>query len=228
MCRYLRSAVLLATVLLISGTARAGPIDITAGMPGALWPSLASASILTFENLPVGSLPFYQFNGGTLSGAGAIENTSLVGEYAQPAGDASNYLTVSYPAASGSVVLAFSSPQNYFGLYWGSIDPYNAITFLDENQSIATFSGSDVASLTGLTANGDQQSPASNRYINFDFGAGSFDEVVLSTNGFGFEIDNIAFHDPPAPIFEPGTLLLLGASLSGFVFVRRRSLRKDT
>ena len=77
------------------------------------------------------------------------------------------------------------------------MDSWNSITFMKGGQQIATYSGTDVAGLTGLVANGDQQSPSSNRYINFDLGDRSYDKVVLSTANWGFEVDNIAFGDPP-------------------------------
>jgi PEP-CTERM motif len=223
MMKYLACTAAAMFALLASDAARATPIDVTVGPPGTLSPSDPSAIVLTFDDLAVGSLPLYQFSGGALSGSGAIENTSLVGKYAQPAGDTTNYLTVSYPTAAGAVQLAFSSPENYFGLFWGSLDSYNTITFLRDQGQIATFSGDAIADLTGLVAGGEQQSPLSNRYVNFYLGAAFYDEVVLSTSNFAFEVDNIAFGDPPVPVSEPGTLMLLGSALYGLFIRRRRS-----
>jgi hypothetical protein len=223
MMKYLACTAAAVFALLTSDAVRATPIDITAGSPGTLLPNELSATVLTFDDLAVGSLPAYQFSGGALSGSAAIENTSLVGKFAQPAGDTTNYLAISYPSAAGAVQLAFSSPENYFGIYWGSMDSYNTITFLRDQGQIATFSGAAIAGLTGLVADGDQQSPLSNRYVNFDFGAAFYDEVVLSTSNFAFEVDNIAFGDPPVPVSEPGTLMLLGSALYGFFIRRRRS-----
>jgi PEP-CTERM motif len=221
--KYLACTAAAVFALLTSDAARATPIDITAGSPGTLLPNDLSATVLTFDDLAIGSLPAYQFSGGALSGSAAIENTSLVGIYAQPAGDTTNYLSISYPSAAGAVQLAFSSPENYFGLFWGSIDSYNTITFLRDQGQIATFSGATIAGLTGLVADGEQQSPLSNRYINFYLGAVFYDEVILSTANFGFEVDNIAFGDPPVPVSEPGTVMLLGSALYG-LFIRSRRL----
>jgi len=223
MMKYLACTAAAMFALLASDAARATPIDVTVGPPGTLSPSDPSAIVLTFDDLAVGSLPLYQFSGGALSGSAAIENTSLVGKYAQPSGDTTNYLTVSYPSQGGAVQLVFSSLENYFGLYWGSLDSYNTITFLRDQGQIATFSGDAIADLTGLVADGDQQSPPSNRYINFYLGAAFYDEVILSTANFGFEVDNIAFGDPPVPVSEPGTLMLLGSALYGLFIRRRRS-----
>ena len=87
MKKYLSGTVTGACLLVVFQTAQATSIDVSAESPGVLWPSLPSATVLTFDDLPVGSLPSYQFSGGTLSGSGAIEDSSVVGKYAQPAAD---------------------------------------------------------------------------------------------------------------------------------------------
>ena len=225
MKKYFAGTVAAACLLAVPQSTQATPIVVSAEAPGALFPSLPSATVLTFDDLPVGSLPSYQFSGGTLSGSGAEEDTSLVGKYAQPAGDATSFLTVSYPSATGAVHLLFINPENYFGLYWGSMDTYNSVTFLKNNEQIATYSGTNIASLTGLVANGQQQSASSNRYIEFYLGTDFYDEVILSTADYGFEVDNIAFGEPPSPISEPGSLMVLGSSLYGVALVLRRRLR---
>jgi hypothetical protein len=224
MKKHILLAAISAFFTLGSPLVRATPIDITAGVPGALSPSLPGETVLGFDDLPIGALPSYQFDGGTISGSDAIEDTTLIGKYAQPAGDTTNYLTVSYPSAVGAVTFGFTTPENYFGIYWGSLDNYNSITFLQNHQPIATFSGTAIARLAGLAANGDQQSPSSNRYINFNLGDAFYDEVILSTTDFGFEVDNVAFGDPPAPISEPATVLLLVSSVYGLALVRRAKL----
>ena len=209
--------------------AQAANIDIVAGDAGVLTPSFGLASVLGFDDLAIGGLPSYQFSGGSLTGSGAIENTSLVNRYAIPADDSTPYLTVSYPDESGSVQFFFDLPENYFGLYWGSIDAYNSISFSNDGAQIATFSGSDIVSIAGLVADGNQHLASSNRYINFFTNSSFFNEVVLSTSGFGFEVDNIAFADPPIdqsqPVPAPGGLPLLAFSLSMLAIVRRRGQR---
>jgi hypothetical protein len=105
------------------------------------------------------------------------------------------------------------------------MDSYNSVTFLKNAEQIATYSGTDIARLTGLVANGQQQSVWSNRYIEFNFGTDLYDQVILSTTDFGFEVDNIAFGDPPSPISEPDTRIVLVSSLFGLALVRRRRFR---
>jgi hypothetical protein len=225
--RMFLCTVLACIIGLISSRAQATPIEVIAGDAGVFSPNNAAATVLTFDGLPVGILPYYQFDGdgsngtATLTGSGAIENTSVIGAFAQPAGIAGNFLTIAYPAAVGTMQFAFSKPQNYFGLYWGSIDSYNSITFRNDGTDFVTLSGTDLANLTGLVANGRWAADSSNRYINFYTGANVFDEVVLSTTNFGFEVANIAYGDPPVPVPEPGSVILLGSLLCGFVVVRR-------
>jgi hypothetical protein len=79
---------------------------------------------------------------------------------------------------------------------------------------IASFAGNQ---LPTIEADGNQQSSLSNRYVNFFLGSDFYNEVVLSTTSYAFEMDNVAFADPPAPVPEPNsgvmfaTLLLAGS-----------------
>jgi len=210
---------------LLSSSALAAPIAVLTGDPGILSPSDAFATVLDFDELQVGVLPTHHIDGGTLTGASAIEDTSLAGKYAQPAGRG-DYLTVSYSAAAGAIQIVFSTPQNYSFL-WGSIDAYNSITLRKDDEELATFSGIDIGNWAGLLWDGSWQAASSDRYINFYTGANFYDEVVLTTTNNGFEGANIAFGDPPVDIPEPGSLILLGSMFSGFAVVRRRRTRKQ-
>lgn len=206
--------------------AQATPVVI-ANPAGSFTPALASATVLTFDNVALGPLPSYNFAGGKLTGDGGIEDTTT-GTYAEPFGDATNYLTVSLNKASGSTLLDLTLPENYFGLFWGSIDSYNSILFLMNGVPVGQFSGTDIATLTGLTANGGQTLTASNRYINFDFGNTLFDQVELSTTNFAFEVDDIAFGDPaPENVPEPPSLPLLLIPLGSLALLRRPRTARD-
>jgi hypothetical protein len=161
------------------------------------------------------------FNDGTCgaytgcSGTRAMVTGSVSGQYASPHGISDRYLSV----ARGSASLWLDGAYDYFGLYWGSIDEHNSISFYLDEMLVQTFSGDE---LEPLIANGDQQSWSSNRYVNFWFGDGDlFDTVVLSTPGIAFESDNHAVGRVSVP--EPGTLALLSLGLAGLLVRRSKA-----
>ncbi len=234
-------SVVVATLLALSASeAVAAPIAasdaivVTAGEPGSLSPDDNMASSISLDGVALGLLPSYVFDSGgpngavTLTGTGVVANTSLDGVYAQPAGVFGNYLAVSGKSAEGSVSLAFSVPENYFGLFWGSIDPYNSIKFLNDRDVVSAYSGDTIAKIVGLSSDGSQNSASSNRYINFYTGDSFFDQVILSTTNFNFEVADIAFGDPPVSVAavtavpEPSSLILLGSVLPLMAVIRRK------
>ena len=91
-------------------------------------------------------------------------------------------------SSGGTETITFGSEKNTFGLYWGTIDLANTITFYDKGTLIASYTGSEVVGL--LSAN--QGIFDSNGYIEF-VGIHPFDRVVLDTgNTNAFEVENIS------------------------------------
>lgn len=163
------------------------------------------------------------FNSGcgyaSCSGDFALVNGSQSGLYAQPLGVNSQYLSVPNPSATDlSAVFSLGTAANYFGLFWGSIDSYNFVSFYLDNVLVASYSGS---AIVGQFADGNQLSYASNRYINFDFGSDSFNSVKLTSNGYAFESDNHAFRKLTT-VTEPTTAALLLLGLVGLALARRQ------
>lgn len=164
------------------------------------------------------------FNGGApvspdyvdlgVDGHGTLVTGSVGGAYATPAGDTTQYMTVAKNAASGTQVIEFDFGIDYFGLYWGSVDDYNDITFYAGNVLVATFNGTDVP---GATPAGNQSNDLDNQYVNFS-DLGYVTKVVLSTNNFAFETDNHAYVSVP----EPAVLGFLGFGLLGMGIAARR------
>jgi len=108
-----------------------------------------------------------------------------------------------------------NSAYTYFGLFWGSIDSYNTLSFYNNNALVASFTGPDLTN----PANGDQKAPATNTYVNF-YDLPAFDTFQLSSEGFAFEADNIALANNPVP--EPATMLLFGTGIAGLAGIARR------
>jgi hypothetical protein len=194
--------------LALAGSVAQATVIYTLEDAGVQTSQAANASTVDFND---GSCGGYM----GCNGSSAMVTGSWSGHYASPYGVSDQYLSVS----QGSASLWLDGAFDYFGLYWGSIDAYNSISFYLNETLVHTFNGDD---LEPLIANGDQTSWNSNRYVNFHFNDGDmFDTVVLTSPGFAFESDNHAFARVSVP--EPGTLALLTVGLAGLLVRRRRA-----
>ena len=194
---------------------------------GAMVNNFNSGDFTTWQNSP------NPVTGTVASGGGFHFVTGDVsGRYAAPyisdgpaAGtdDPTVYLSVPGTSSSGADTLQLSSTFNYFGLFWGSIDTYNTISFLLNGDTVASFTGSDV--INPNVANGNQTAPSTNTYVNF-FGLAAFDAVRLASTGYAFELDNIAlaYIGPvtATEVPEPAALGLFGLGLLGLGLSARR------
>ena len=108
------------------------------------------------------------------------------------------YLTVPEDTAVGPLAvtasLAGGATANYFGLFWGSIDNYNTLSFLYNGTTVASFTGLDIV----IPADGNQTSAATNRYVNF-FDLPVFNAVSLASTQYAFESDNHAYATVSVP-----------------------------
>jgi fibronectin-binding autotransporter adhesin len=159
--------------------------------------------------------PFFD-GGASFSGSGIVMRNGPAGDqpslglYAEPFHDTSNYLAL---LGGGSETISYSTLKDAFGLYWGSLDPYNVIDFFKNNVFVVSYTGAQIAP---LIADGGQQSDQSNRYVIFS--GLSFDRVVLSSGQNSFEFDNVA---AAAPELASWVLMLLGFATIGFAAYRR-------
>jgi len=128
--------------------------------------------------------------------------------------DASQFVAVE---TGGSATLNFSSPQNYLGLLWGSVDVNNNyLTFYDGSHNvIGTVLGTAV---TGVDGGGDANGTA---FVNITSTI-PFSSVVVNTTGtqgfWSFEFDDVAY---AMVVPEPTTSVLLVGGL-GVLGVRLR------
>lgn len=209
--------VVLAVCAVLQATAFAD-VHVTYGgvtaVGGGLTTSVPGAMVDTFS----GSRP-----GWTYDGDGNIVIGSTTSSHASPWDDTTDYFCM--PAVDGSqippatvVVSGFGSGQNYLGLYWGSIDAYNTITFYNGNDVVGSFTGAAITS--PQEPDGNWVGSDTNKYVNFLFTDGTtFDKVQFYTSGIAFEFDNLAIARVPVP----GAVLLgfLGLSAAGLRLRKR-------
>jgi len=210
---------------LLGQVANASSITVSAAVGG-----LASGSTkLTFDSLASGSHATVTLDGATISFAGTAQVAKgNSGIYAAPYISGSNGLgfgnalgqdTSSYlSTGNGSITFDFSgSIQKYFGLLWGSVDTYNYVSFYKSGALVGSFSGANVSA----AAHGDQGLNGT-YYVDFKDAGLGFDKVVLSSSGYAFEFDNVAFNKSVGVPDSSATLGLLGLALAGLVCIRRR------
>jgi len=205
MNRIFKSFAVIAAVLGMSAGANASVI-VTAEAPNVFESTVSGVTKVTFDDA------------NACNGYASCSNLSVVqgdasGVYAAPYLDTTKYSTVSGGQTS---IFNLGAAADYFGLYWGSIDGYNTISFYLGATLVESFSGAPVV---GLLQDGGQTSWASSRYINFNFVNATFDKVLLISGSNAFETDNHAFRKTSVP--EPATLFLMGLGLFGLVAARR-------
>ncbi len=186
-----------------------------------------------FDTVPLGSGTYMTPSGIEVSFTqdGQAVQGAVPGRYAAPylsgdngsafggqsdGADMTTYLTSgatgSYAAAK--VTLTFAEPMRYTGLLWGSVDPYNTLTFYNGATEVGQFTGTDVNTL----ANGDQGA-AGTFYVNISL-SDSFTSVVATSSQYAFEFDNVAISANPLNVPEPGIagVFLLGLLLLGSAY----------
>ena len=177
---------------------------------------------LTIVNFDSGSLPT-NYSGGGIVGPGTSSS-----DWASPYSDTTKYFSVGPSTSTPGVITANQGNYwDYFGLYWGSLDTYNAIEFLKDGVQVAYYTGQDIQDLgIGVIANGGQYNPSSNVYLNFDAQSSSewFNKIILTSSDNAFESDNHAFQTVPEPLTILGTGTAIGF---GAVFKRQQAKKQQ-
>jgi hypothetical protein len=149
------------------------------------------------------------------------------GQWVYPTGDKNPYLgtgigsdSISINLAAVKGALGFSGNINYFGLYWGSIDTWNTISFWDGSTEVASFAGTNVAS----AASSPVDFGTTSLFVNFFANGNTWTTIDLTSSQPNFESDNHAFGDSAVP--EPATMALLGLGMLGVSLLIRRQNRE--
>ena len=212
---------------LAAGSTMASAATVTILAPGVLSP--AGYEVETFDEIaqtPYGSTTstgtFSNF-GDTFSGGGVVMNNAgggSLGLYATPFGDSTNYMAV---LGGQSETITFGSLASMFGLYWGSVDSYNSLTFYNGSTEVYSISGADTGP---LIASGGQGDYASNGYVLIK-NIPAFNSVVIASGSNSFEFDNVAVAGgvPEASTWAMMGLGFAGLGLAGFGAKRKREAR---
>jgi hypothetical protein len=206
----------------IAVTATASPMTMTVSPAGQMTTTVAGAATLeTFNNgmLPAG----YTITSCTNpAGCGVLTPASHQGR--PPTGDTTDYLatgtgTITINLASVESANGFKGPVDYFGLYWGSVDAYNSISFWDGSTEVGSFTGAQVAA----AASSPVTIGTTSLFVNFFANGNAWTTIDLTSSQPSFESDNHAF----GPVPEPATMALMGVGLllMALVFRRRRNTR---
>jgi hypothetical protein len=225
--------------LLVCGRAYANvvatPFGLELGSPTIFNPITGTVSIETFNTnkTPLGQTGSYSTPFASFSGGGVIVKGSSSGNYAAPwigpggFADPFRYLAV---GANQSEEISFSSEKTAFGLYWGSIDSYNTISFYNEGSLVYTLNGaglnSAITSGPKLTDGGGQTGFKSNGFVSF-YDLGDFNEVVLSSTQNAFEVADLEAYGPKnvvsgVPESSTWFMMILGFVGVGLVAYRRK------
>ena len=206
---------LLASILsAFAVTYSASAVTITSFQPNVA----GTPADVTFEGfadgptlVPISILPgaTLEYDGAVIVQADTNGNGAVPFPFSPSNGD---YLSV---RANGEATFAFDSDQSSFGFQWGSIDEFNTINFYLDGILQDSFTGLQVAQAP-VFATGNKGENGS-AFVTF---GGTFDKVVLTSTQNSFEIDNVSVS---TPVPDGGmTVTLLGLSLSGLAFFRRK------
>ena len=134
------------------------------------------------------------------------------------------YLSVGTPGAPGIITINLSKPIIYFGIFMGSPDQYNSISFFSGDTLIEAFSGdnSRLKAPGATLGSWDEKN-----YINFYIEGGVADKIIITSTEAALETDNHAFvAAPDVYVPEPSTECTLGIGGILLAAGRLRILRR--
>ena len=188
----------------------------------------AHATSMTFKGYGVAKPPGetlsadFSFLPGTFTGDSSLVTGFSRGVYAAPAFGASSFDTGQYLAIEGGQSETFtpSTPIRDLSVYIGSLDAYNSITVNYAQGGSFTYTGGDIASLSGAVDDGNQTSADSNGRLTIFFSS-PVSSVTFGSGGNAFEIASVATSGVPEPM--AWSMMLVGIGAMGAVLRLRRA-----
>ena len=188
---------------------------------------MAHATTMTFTGygvaLPPGETLVTDFSTlpATFAGTGTLVTGSVSGVYAAPAFspttfDPGQYLAVE---AGQSETFTPTAPIHDLSIYLGSLDSYNSIS-VTSSMGTVTYTGADIASMSGAVDGGDQTAASSNGRLTIVFSS-PVSSVTFGSSSNAFEIASVAMSAVPEPAVW--SMMLIGLGSMGAVLRRRRA-----
>ena len=201
--------------------------------PPGMLPGAITGGSFAFAQGPQGSIAAPPLNdlscyayGPAQGGLGSVPNAAGV---PLPTGVSASQVLASITIDYGYVIAHLTAGQylNYFGLYYGSIDPYNMIEFFGADGGLVdiVYGSEIIARCSPACAPGSQTAQGTNQYVNLLLAPGeTFKSLRFTTWGTAVEVDNLAIGVGVVEVPEPASLALVGLGLLGMAAVRRRKL----
>jgi len=186
-------------------TAQASTIDVLLGAS----PSYSYSSSTTPANINLTNVANLSLSNALV----ASSNLSIPGYFSAPTGTIAggSYLAV---LGGGNATFSLANNGNSFGLTWGSIDAYNALTLTDTRGVSYTITGADVASFLSGVSSGATQA---NVVVDDPFAR--IVKIQLTSSSNSFEAANFI---KSAAVPLPASAVLFAMALAGLAFFGRR------
>jgi len=154
-------------------------------------------------------------NQGVVTGAmGGLYADPITGETS--GGQAIPYVGNYFSTGDGTITFSYTQNQSALALLWGSVDPGNTITLMENGSTVGVITGNQITQ----NPNGGQGFGGS-FFVELISGL-PFNEVVVSDTQPSFEFAEFESAPTSSNIPEPASLAAMGVGLLALAGLRRR------